>query len=175
MNRYVKFKNIVLIGMSGAGKTTVGKYIASKLNMEFVNTDDIIVLNFGDTIEQIFSKYGEEYFRNLEKKVIEGLKEKENIVISTGGGVVIDEVNIDILKKNGIFVYLEASIDTLVRNVKSSKENRPLLDNDNLYSNIEEIYNKRKRLYISSADYIVQVDNKSIESIGDEVIYILDN
>ncbi len=168
-------KNIVLIGMSGAGKTTVGKYIASRLNMEFADTDDIIVFNSGDNIEQIFSKYGEGYFRVLEMQVIDDLKGNEDIVISTGGGVVINRENIDILRENGVIFYLEASIDTLVRNIMLSKEKRPLLDADHLDNSIKAIYNRRKRLYIASADYIIRVDNKSVETIGDEVISIFKN
>jgi shikimate kinase len=178
MNRDYNFNNIVLIGMSGAGKTSIGKYISSKLNMKFVDTDDIIISNTGKTIEYIFTIYGEAYFRGLEEKLIYNLKGKEGLVISTGGGVVLSRSNMDILKKDGKIILLDASIDTLAKNIASSSSNRnhrPLLNHKDLYNSIKKIYDDRKELYFSNADYIIHVDNKTFETIGDEIIYILNN
>lgn len=166
-------KNIVLIGMSGVGKTVVGKYVSKKNNMKLLDTDNIIVVNSDETISDIFNNYGEEYFRSLESNIIEGLSTETNSVISTGGGIIMDKNNIKYLKTNGIIFLLQANLDTLIRNVNLSKEKRPLLEESNNFKNrIENINKNRKDLYISSADYIIKVDNKSIEEIGDEIISI---
>lgn len=166
-------KNIVLIGMSGVGKTVVGEYISKKLNMKLVDTDDIIVLNNGKSISYIFDHYGEEFFRILEFNVIKELSTKTNAIISTGGGIITNNKNIYYLKENGIIFLLQASLNTLVRNINSSKEKRPLLeDGNNLKNRIESINEKREKLYILSADHIIKVDNKSVGDIGDEVISI---
>lgn len=178
MKRKNSLNNIVLIGMSGAGKSTVGKYIADKLKMRFVDTDDIIVTNSGKTIKHIFAEYGEEYFRRLEKEVITKLAPVSNTVIATGGGVVLDRANIELLKINGIIFFLEASIDTLVYNIERAayKEHRPLIENsNNKRSRIERLYSSRERLYRESADYSIKTDNKSIAQIGDEIIFIFKN
>lgn len=177
MNEHINTKNIVLIGMSGVGKTSVGKYIAEELRMKFIDTDDIIIFNSGKTIKYIFDKYGEEYFRTLEKEVIDSTSMHKEIVISTGGGVVLSSLNIDILKTNGIIFLLEANLNTICNNIRSSissKDHRPLLeDSFNLRNKIEGIYRKRKNLYLSSADHVVSVDDRSIEDIGDEIINTL--
>ncbi|SDX56110.1 shikimate kinase [Tepidimicrobium xylanilyticum] len=176
MNRSSNFKNIVLIGMSGSGKSAVGKYIAEKLNLEFIDTDEMIVDKTGQSINNIFKLYGEKYFRALEQDIIEKTIKKEGAVISTGGGVVLNKRNIEILKKKGMIFLLQASIDSIVANIESSpanKEERPLLkDAINLRKRIEEIYKKRRHLYISNSDIVVNVDHKTMEAIGDEIIYI---
>lgn len=168
-------KNIVLIGMSGSGKTVVGQFLSKKLNMKLIDTDDIIVLNSKKTIPYIFSQYGEKKFRDLESKVIDDLSSETGIIISTGGGVVLNKKNIYLLKKKGVLFFLKANMDTLVKNIESSSQtHRPLLENNkSLGDRIRNIYKKRKELYISSADYIVKVDRKSVEEIGEEIIYIL--
>lgn len=176
MNREEKLNNIVLIGMSGVGKTAIGKYVAEKLNMEFIDTDQLVVNNTGQSIAKIFELYGEAYFRALEQNIIESLTDKEDVVISTGGGVVLNRKNIQFLKKKGVVFLLQASIDTIVSNIESSpsnKEDRPLLkDASNLRDRIKRIYETRKELYISSADVVIRVDNKSKELVGDEIISI---
>ena len=175
MNKDDISENIVLIGMSGSGKTAVGKFLSKKLNMKLMDTDDIIVLNSKNTIPYIFSEYGEKYFRGLEEKVIKDISLKTGLIISTGGGVVLNKKNVHLLKKKGILFFLEATIDTIVKNIESSfQTHRPLLENNKgLEDRIRNIYKKREELYISSGDYIVKVDNKSVEEIGEEIIYIL--
>lgn len=168
-------KNIVLIGMSGVGKSTIGKYISEKMNMDFLDTDDIIVSNTGKNINYIFDNYGEKCFRELEKLVISTLSQKESIIISTGGGIVLNLINIEKLKKNGIIFFLKGSVETLYQNIivsKGFKEQRPLLDEKNLKSSIEKIYKARENLYLSSGDYIISVDERTVKEIGDEIIQV---
>ncbi len=169
--------NIVLIGMSGVGKTTIGRYVATSLNMTLVDTDEIIVEKANTTIAEIFKNYGEEYFRDLERQVVEEVSKYNRTVISTGGGVVLSRTNIDNLKKKGVIFLLQASIDTLYQNLKkdtSSEEHRPLLAGDSLKARIEKLYKEREKLYISSCDYVIQIDGKSVEEVGDEIISIFE-
>ena len=168
-------KNIVLIGMSGSGKSTVGKYIAEEMNMEFLDTDDIIVSNIGKDINYIFNNYGESYFREIEKLIISTLSKKSNLIIATVGGVVLNSINIERLKKTSSIFFLNGSLETLYNNIKSSKGSngqRPLLDKANLKESIEKIYNARKDLYLSSGNYIISIDGKTVEKVGNEIITI---
>ena len=170
--------NIVLIGMSGAGKTTIGKYLAKKLNMTLVDTDDIIVKKTGSTIDEIFNNRGEKYFRELEKKVVEEVSKYDSAVITTGGGVVLNRTNIDYLRNNGVIFLLQASIETLYNNLKRDEilnDHRPLLKGADLKKRLEKLYKERKNLYISSADYIIQVDGKAVDEIGNEIIFIFES
>lgn len=170
--------NIVLIGMSGAGKTTIGKYLAKKLNMTLVDTDDIIVKKTGSTIDEIFNNRGEKYFRELEKKVVEEVSKYDSAVITTGGGVVLNRTNIDCLRNNGVIFLLQASIETLYNNLKRDEilnDHRPLLKGPDLKKRLEKLYKERKNLYISSADYIIQVDGKAVDEIGNEIIFIFES
>ncbi len=175
MSKVINLKNIVLIGMSGAGKTVVGQYISNKLNMEFLDTDDIILQKTGKTIKDIFEKFGEEYFRQLESQVILENCLEGNKVISTGGGAILKDINRKALKENGILYFLKGTIETLISNIQSSpswENHRPLLNKGSLYDNMQNMIRDRYKLYEESADYIIDIDNKSINEIGDEIIFI---
>ncbi len=166
-------RNIVLIGMSGVGKTTVGKALSTALDKRFIDTDKLIETKIGMKIEKIFSLYGESYFRELEKKMINELYYEEDLIISTGGGIILNNENIINLKKNGILILLESSIDNIVNNINKSKVIRPLLNSEEgLYKKVEIMYNTRRELYLSAADYIVSVDNKSMDEIVYEILGI---
>ncbi|CAK7014790.1 hypothetical protein CIW83_07675 [Tissierella sp. P1] len=161
-------KNIVLIGMSGVGKTTIGKTLSKVLDRRFVDTDELIERKMETDIEKIFSLYGELYFRKLENQIIDELYQEENLIISTGGGIVLNDNNIVSLKKNGVLILLESSIENIVNNIKKSKTVRPLLNDErDLYIKTKIMCDSRKELYLSAADFIVCVDGKSI----DEIIY----
>jgi len=176
MNEKCKKENIVIIGMSGAGKSSVGKYISHKLNMEFIDTDDIIIETTGKTIDKIFEEYGEVFFRHLEADLIKKIHLFEKKVISTGGGVILNSNNINLLKEKGVVFFLLAEVDTLYKNLLtdlSDDNRRPLLKNaQNLYDTIKNLYMNRKDKYFSFADYIIDVDGKTLDMVGDEIISI---
>lgn len=168
-------KNIILIGMSGVGKSTIGKALSESLNMGFYDTDIIIEETTKLSIEEIFDKYGEAFFREIESKIIKELSSKENQIISSGGGVVLNNNNIVLMKKKGILVLLDSSLENLIDNLMKSSTVRPLLKGkDSIYSKVKELYNTRKEIYNSSADFIVSVDDKSIEEIVYEICNIYD-
>ena len=145
-------KNIVLIGMSGAGKTSVGRALSYRLRMAFLDMDDFIEKKLNMSVSEIFEKYGEEYFRNLETEISKYLSENyKNTIISTGGGVVLNPLNMDYLKKNGTVIYINRSVDRILSTLNAEK--RPLLKSnpEKLY----DMYNIRHPLYLKYADACV--------------------
>lgn len=139
-------QNIVLVGMAGSGKSTVGKAIAEKLNREFIDTDLEIEKREGKSIKEIFAENGEEYFREIERKVVKDICKLTGKVIATGGGVVINNENLFPLKSNGLTFWIKRDIDKL------SRENRPLSKN---LDAVKDLYEKRKDLYEKFADFAV--------------------
>ena len=121
-------KNIVLVGPMGSGKTTIGRRLAHELNRDFFDTDHEIIDTTGVTIDHIFDIEGEEGFRERESKILENFCQMSNIILATGGGIVILPKNRKILQNVGLVVYLTSSVDQLLRRTAKSKS-RPLLEN----------------------------------------------
>ena len=145
-------KNIILIGMSGAGKTTIGLALSYKLKMAFIDMDSYIEKKYNMKISDIFAELGEEKFREMETETARYLSENyENTIISTGGGVVQIQENMEHLKKGGIVVYINRSVERILSTLNAEK--RPLLKEnpEKLY----EMYEKRHPLYLKFADVCV--------------------
>lgn len=136
-------QNIVLVGMPSSGKTTVGKIIAEKSGLGFVDTDELIVAKEGRSIAEIFAKEGERYFRNRETEVIREIAKKQSLVIATGGGAVLKKENIELLKENGRIYFLDRPLDLLI-----TTDDRPLSSNK---ADLEKRYNERYSIYLSRA------------------------
>lgn len=163
-------KNIYFIGMMGSGKSTIAKELVKKLNCSYLDADDYLVEKYEfDNISEIFETKGEEFFRNLEKEVLEEISSFEKHVIATGGGVILDDLNSDLMKQTGIIIYLESSIKNLVKNLQTSTH-RPLLNDVELEERLEEIFKKRITLYENAADVVVDVSYKNIDKIVDDVM-----
>ena len=137
-------KNIVLIGMPGCGKTTIGKLIADELDKEFVDTDSEIINQINMPISDYFGKYGEESFRKIESEVIKRISAEQSSVIATGGGAVLNPDNIRLLKENGTVVFIDRPLEKLV-----TTSDRPLSSNREM---LMKRYNERYQIYCSSAD-----------------------
>jgi shikimate kinase len=164
-------KNIVLVGPMGCGKTTVGRQLASKLNQDFFDTDHEIINKTGVSIDHIFDIEGEEGFRRRESEVLESLCDMNNIVIATGGGVVLLPQNRLVLKNAGVVVYLSSSVEQLLRRTAKSKT-RPLLENSSdRQKTITEIVNARDKYYREVATIVINTTGK----IQNEVIDIIMN
>ncbi len=133
----------------GAGKTTIGKILSQKLNYNFVDLDLHIEKKQGISISEMFEKHGEKYFRDVETESLRKISEKSNQIISTGGGIVIKDENWEIMRNNGVSVYLKASIETLFNRVKH-KSTRPLLNVENPFEKVKEIFSSRESLYEKS-------------------------
>ena len=143
-------QNVVLTGMPGSGKTTVGKILKDLLNKEFVDTDELIEKKENSSIKEIFSIHGEKYFRELEKSVIEEVSKKNGQIISTGGGAILNEENVKNLKLNGKVFFLDRDVSEIV-----PTDDRPL--SSNVYD-LKKRYEERYPLYSSTADVVIKVD-----------------
>ncbi len=146
-NLYKEKMNIALIGMPASGKTSVGKVLSQKLNKSFIDSDDEIVKTENKNIPDIFSEFGESYFRNVEKNVIRNISMLNSQIISTGGGAILDPENIENLKGNSRICFLDRPLEMLI-----TTSDRPLSSNR---ADLEKRYNERYALYKSSADVII--------------------
>lgn len=163
-------KNIVLVGFMGTGKTTVGKEIARDLGMQFINTDDMIEKKAGMPIDDIFFKKGESYFRQLEREVMIDASANDYSVIDTGGGAVINELNVNDLKREGVLFCLNATAEEIFKRI-SKETHRPLLKVDNPLDQINYLLKKREPYY-KRADYQIDTAGKSVKEISREIIEI---
>ena len=162
-------KNIVLTGIMGCGKTSIGIAISYKLKMPVVDMDKIIERTSKMSINEIFKKHGEEYFRDLETQTAKRLSNLNGYIISTGGGVVLREENMEYLSKTGYVIYINRTPDDIVKSVRT--ENRPLLANgsDRLY----QIYEERHSLYTRYSDITVN-NNADFKRGVENVLYAID-
>ena len=154
-----KTKNIVLIGMPGSGKSTAGRLIAEKLGRKFIDTDDLIEKKAGLTIPEIFSRFGEDKFRELEGEAAEEAGKMSGAVIATGGGIVTRPVNRYPLKQNSVTVWLKRDLSLL------SLDGRPISQSNPL----QELYEKRAPLYADFADAEINVSENADET-AEEII-----
>ncbi len=167
--------NLVLCGMMGAGKTTIGIKIADLTGRRWYDTDGLIVDKHGN-IADIFEFYGEAHFRRLETEIIRELSLKEGLVISTGGGLVLKKENNELLQKNGKIVFLRASLDTLSKRLRVDGT-RPLLQTstESIRDRLSALMEERTPVYEHVADYIVDVDGKTPEEIAKEIVALTEN
>lgn len=156
---------IVLIGFMGSGKSAVAKALGKKLNLPVVEMDDEIVKIAGKSIPEIFDNDGEIVFREIEMGVAKSLSEKENLIISTGGGVVMNKLNIDYLGKNGVVVYLESAFEEIVKRI-GGRDDRPLFKHPD---SAKSLYKFRVALYQQYANKIQDTQKKSINKIVEEL------
>ncbi|OQY09125.1 MAG: hypothetical protein B6I28_03600 [Fusobacteriia bacterium 4572_132] len=157
-------KNIVLTGYMGTGKTTIGNNLAKEMGMKFIDTDELIEKKAGIKISEIFKNFGEEKFREIETEVAKEMLKINNSIISTGGGIVLKDKNMEYLRKNGIVFLLWASPETIYNRIKNNK-NRPLLRVKNPQKKIEEMLEEREVKYKESNDFEIITDQKSIYGI----------
>ncbi|MDX8386847.1 MAG: shikimate kinase [Gallionella sp.] len=161
--------NLVLVGMMGSGKTTIGKTLARHLNKNFIDSDEEIVKRTGVTIPHIFDVEGEEGFRQRESNVIQELIVGENMVLATGGGAVLSGMNRKILQANGIVIYLRASVQDLWVRTRHDR-NRPLLQTSDPQAKLREIFQQRDPLYRSMADIVMQSGKQSANSLTQHLV-----
>jgi len=162
--------NIALIGFMGTGKTAVGKALAEKLDKKFVELDPLIELKAGKTIPEIFSQDGEIAFRELEIEVTKEVAERKNVVIACGGGVVLNKINIDRLRKESLIVYLTASPKIILERTSNDAEERPLLKVANPSLTIQELLRFRKAFYERAADIKINTSKLDIDAVVEQII-----
>ena len=142
-------ENIILTGFMGSGKTTVGKILAEKLGMEFVDVDKVIEEKENKAISDIFAEAGQEYFRNIETEVLKEICGKKGQVISTGGGAVLKSINVSVMKQSGKIVFLDVPSDEIKRRL-ADDTTRPVLQQNSF----DSVYSERIDIYKATADKI---------------------
>ena len=162
--------SIALIGFMGAGKTEVGRALAEKLNKKFVELDSLIEQKAGKSIPDIFQQDDEITFRELEIEVTKEVSKNKNLVIACGGGVVLNKINIDRLKKEGIIVYLTASPRAILKRVSSDENERPLLKTASKALAIQELLRFRKPFYERAADIKINTSKLDINAVVEQII-----
>jgi len=156
--------NIFLVGMMGAGKTTVGRALAKRLNKKFIDSDHEIEARTGASIPLIFEIEGEEHFRQREAEVIRDLTARQNIVLATGGGAILRPENREFLKTRGTVIYLRASVNHILQRTGRDK-NRPLLHTADPRKRVEDLLQQREPLYSEIADLIVETGRPNVPSL----------
>ena len=167
--------NIALIGFMGTGKTSVGRALATKLNKEFIRTDDLIVELVGKSIPEIFGQDGESRFRELEIEVVKKISDKKGLVIDCGGGVILNKINVDNLEKNSRIILLTASPEVIFERVLKDGEQRPLLNTWDKLKRIKQLLFLREPLYKRSADFEIDTSNLKVDQVVDKILGFLKN
>ncbi len=168
MKDIVRGLNVYLIGMMGAGKTTVGELLAQKLEYRFLDTDQLIETVTNQSISDLFAQMGEEAFRNLETSVLNQASAYIRTVVSTGGGIILRSGNWSYLQ-NGMVIYLDVPIELLVKRLTDDRT-RPLLQNNDLTTKLTQLDQERKSLY-HQADIIITVsEDDCVEDVVAEII-----
>ncbi len=166
--------NVALIGFMATGKSTVGKVLARELNKNFLEMDALIEEKAKKSIPQIFSEDGEIRFREYEMEICKDISKKKNCVISCGGGVILNKLNIDYLKLSSEVILLKANHEEIFkRAMEEGKEKRPLLNKPNPMKEISDLLEFRKPFYMAATDKVVDTDGKTIEEIVKEIQSLL--
>jgi len=166
--------NVYLVGLMGSGKTSIGKILAKRMGMNFIDLDDEIIKDQQCSISEIFDRFGEEKFRHLENKKLLSTLEIDNCVISTGGGIIMDQDNIKIMVENGSVIHLDIDLETQLLRIKN-KKNRPILrDKDNARKILVKMKKERDHIYKKIAIGSVNTSNKKRNDIVSEVVNIIE-
>jgi shikimate kinase len=164
---------ISLVGMPGAGKSTIGKILSKHFSIPYFDSDSIFEARTGVSISQYFSDHGEASFREMETTILGELTHKNGCVLSTGGGVVLSPSNREMLSSRTEVVYLQASPDTLFQRLRNDSR-RPLLQGQELHKKLTKMFDARDPLYRSVARVTVTVDNRLVEDAVAEILTYFD-
>lgn len=162
-------KNLYLIGMRGVGKSTIGSLLAQKIGKEFVDMDKKIEQEISESIQEFVKDKGWDAFREQERQAVETVSKLEDVVVSTGGGVLMYFNNAEKLKATGKLVLLTAELET-IRTRLSSAEDRPSLTGTGFLEELERVWNERKDRYHHFADQVISTDGKNLEDIIQEIL-----
>ena len=162
-------RSIVLIGMMGAGKSSVGRALARRTGLARLDTDEEVATQFGLSVAEIFGNYGEEKFRDAETELLRGLAPDRGAVITTGGGIVLRRENVERLKGLGTIVWLNASEGTLFERA-SRRNTRPLLQNSNPRAIFSELFRQRRPLYQAAAEFEIDTSSLDHEQVAEVIL-----
>jgi len=162
-------ENIYLIGLMGAGKTTIGRQLAKALQVPFYDSDKAIEEQTGVDIPTIFEYEGENGFRSREQNMLEELTQIDGIVLATGGGAILRAENRKVLSENGFVVYLQCSIDKILQRTKRDNQ-RPLLNTDEPRERIETLFAEREEFYLSCADFKIETSAMQSKAVVQNIL-----
>jgi len=171
------FSNIFLIGFRCTGKSSVGKRLATKLGLSFIDTDSLLVSESGASIKEIVEKHGWDTFRKMEHAIVNQVCVLDRRVVATGGGVVLNKANVNLMKEKGRIVWLKAVPGTIKSRMmldQNTEAFRPSLTTKDSLSEIEETLNERNPLYRQSMDFCVETDDRRVDGVCDEIVQRLD-
>lgn len=164
----MQIKNLFLVGPMGAGKTTVGRQLSEQLGLEFIDSDHEIQHRTGVDIPTIFEFEGEEGFRNREQSVIDELTQKEGVILATGGGAVLREINRRHLSSRGYVIYLHCTAEQQYERTYRDR-NRPLLQTDDPLAKLRGLLEQREPLYRQIADLVIVTEGRNTHSVVREI------
>jgi shikimate kinase len=162
-------KSIVLIGMMGAGKSSVGRCLQRRTGLSRVDIDEAVAAEFGMPIVEIFKIYGEEKFRDAETNTLEKLAPARSMIVVTGGGIVLRPNNVELLRKLGTIVWLSGDESVLFQRA-SRRNNRPLLQKENPRAVFARLFQERLPLYTAAADLEVDTSSKTHDEVAEEIL-----
>jgi shikimate kinase len=168
--------NIVLIGYRGSGKSAVGRMLAARLQIKFVDTDDLIEERQGTPISDIVESHGWDHFRRLEKSVIEEISKGDRLIIAPGGGSVLDTDNVKALKRNGFIIWLKADQQTLLKRIQKdqgSSTRRPTLTGKGTLEEIEETISERGPFYEKASEVQIDTSTLNVAALVERILAII--
>ncbi|NLE95820.1 MAG: shikimate kinase [Dehalococcoidia bacterium] len=158
--------NVALVGFMGAGKSTVGRALAVRMRKTYIETDGLVEHRAGMSIADIFARFGEAHFRDLEAAAVKEAAAANGAVIACGGGVVLRAENVTVLKDTSVLVYLDASAETVLRRLGPQSAVRPLLQGGDREQQVAELMARRRPVYEAAADITVKTDGLLVEQIA---------
>ncbi len=168
-------KNIVLIGMRGSGKTTVGMILAGRLHREFIPMDALIVYEAGKTIPKIVEEEGWERFREIEAQVTQKVSRLQGTINATGGGVILNPENVTALRATGVVFWLNVSIENTLQRIGEDPNRPSLTGKASREDDMLATFHEREPLYRNAAHHIINTDSKTQKEIAEEIVQILNN
>jgi len=162
-------KSIVLIGMMGAGKSSVGRVLEKRTGLSRLDMDQAVAAQFGMSITEIFETHGEEKFRDAETVTLRNISPKRPVIVVTGGGIVVRPENADLLRQLGMVVWLKGD-ETILFERASRRNTRPLLRNENPRAVYSELFRKRRPLYQAAADFEVDTSNLDHDQVAEAIL-----
>jgi len=165
--------NLILIGYRGTGKSTVGKILAERLGRELVSTDAEIIRRVRLSVPDIVQRFGWDHFRDLESEVCRELAGKDELIIDSGGGAILRQQNVDCLKKNGVLIWLTATVRTIADRIGGDTQRPSLTGTKSFTDEVEEVLRERQPKYKAAANHMIETDGRSVTEVAEAILALV--